>query len=74
MWNSLIGGIELFSDKKSFSVDVDTKTNLWLLMHFKHLEIKSKTLVYQVNKGIRQRKNTVYPIRKMRKKFKVTLN
>lgn len=72
MWNSLIGGIELFSDKKSFSVDVDTKTNLWLLMHFKHLEIKSKTLVYQVNKGIRQRKNTVYPIRKMRKKFKNT--
>ena len=72
MWNSLFGGIELFSDKKSFSMHVNTKTNLWLLFHFKHLEIKSKTLLYQVNNGYRQRKNTVHPIRKMLKKFKNT--
>ena len=41
-------------------------------MHFKDLEIKSKTLIYQVNNGYRQRKSTVHPQRKMQKKHKNT--
>ena len=72
MWTYLFGSIELFSNHKSFSLWVDTTRNLWLLLHFKDLEIKSKTLIYQVNNGHRQRKSTVHPLRKMQKKHKNT--
>lgn len=68
----LFGSIELFSNHKSFSLWVDTKSNLWLLLHFKDLEIKSKTLIYQDNNGYKQRKNTLRPQRKMQKKHKNT--
>ena len=46
--------------------------NLWFLLHFKDLEIKNKTIYYKVDNGIRQRKNTKHPIRKMRKAHKNT--
>ena len=72
MWSYLIDGIELYSDRKSFSLGVDTVRNLWLLLHFKDLEIKNKLIYYQVDNGIRQRKNTKHPIRKMRKSHKNT--
>ena len=72
MWSYLISDIELFSNDKSFSLWVDTKINLWLLLHFKNLEIKSKTLIYQINNGYRQRKSTLHPQRKMQKKHKNT--
>ena len=72
MWTYLFSIIELFSNHKSFSLGVDTTRNLWLLLHFRDLEIKSKTLIYQVNNGHRQRKNTVHPYRKMQKKHKNT--
>ena len=72
MWTYLFGSIELYSNHKSFGLGIDTKRNLWLLLHFKELEIKSKTLIYQVNNGYRQRKNTVHPQRKMQKKHKNT--
>ena len=72
MWTYLFDGIELFSNHKSFSLGVDTKRNLWLLLHFKDLEIKNKTIYYQIDNGIRQRKNTKHPIRKMRKAHKNT--
>lgn len=67
MWSYLITSIELYSDLKSFSLQVDTTRNLWLLLHFKDLEIKNKTIFYQVDNGIGQHKNTKHPIRKMRK-------
>ena len=72
MWSYLIDGIELYSDRKSFSLGVDTVRNLWLLLHFKDLEIKNKLIYYQVDNGVRQRKNTKHPIRKMRKSHKNT--
>jgi len=72
MWTYLFGSIELFSNHKSFSLGFDTTRNLWLLLHFKELEIKSKTLIYQVNNGYRQRKSTLHPQRKMQKKHKNT--
>ena len=72
MWTYLFGSIELFSNHKSFSLWVDTARNLWLLLHFKDLEIKSKTLIYRVNNGYRQRKSTLHPQRKMQKKHKNT--
>ena len=72
MWTYLFDSIELFSNHKSFSLGLDTTRNLWLLLHFKELEIKSKTLIYQVNNGYRQRKSTLHPQRKMQKKHKNT--
>ena len=72
MWTYLFSSIELFSNHKSFSLRVDTSRNLWLLLHFKDLEIKNKIIYYQVNNGIRQRKNTQHPLRKMYKAHKNT--
>ena len=72
MWSYLITSIELYSNHKSFSLQVDTIRNLWLLLHFKDLQIKNKTIYYQVDNGIRQRKNTKHPIRKMCKPLKNT--
>lgn len=68
----LINNIELFSNLKSFSLGIDTTKNLWLLLHFNDLEIKNKTIYYQIDNGITQRKNTKYPVRKMHKKHKNT--
>lgn len=64
----LINNIELFSNLKSFSLGIDTTKNLWLFLHFNDLEIKNKTIYYQIDNGITQRKNTKYPVRKMHKK------
>ena len=72
MWSYLINSIELYSNHKSFSLGIDTVRDLWLLLHFKDLEIKNKTIYYQVDNGIRQRKNTKHPVRKMRKPLKNT--
>ena len=72
MWSYLINDIELYSNHKSFSLGIDTVRNLWLLLHFKNLEIKNKTIYYQVDNGVRQRKTTKHPIRKMRKVHKNT--
>ena len=72
MWSYLINGIELYSDRKSFGIGVDTVRNLWILLHFIDLKIKNKIIYYQVDNGIRQRKNTKHPIRKMRKSHKDT--
>ena len=72
MWSYLVSSIELYSNHKSFSLHVDTIRNLWLLLHFKDLEIENKTIYYQVDNGVRQRKNTKHPIRKMRKNHKNT--
>lgn len=72
MWSYLISTIELYSNHKSFSLGIDTIRNLWILLHFKDLEIKNKTIYYKVDNGIRQRKNTKHPIRKMRKPLKNT--
>lgn len=72
MWSYLFSSIELYSNHKSFSVGIDTIRNLWILLHFKDLEIKNKTIYYQVDNGIRQRKNTKHPIRKMRKPLENT--
>lgn len=70
---NIITSLELLSDKKSFSLGIhSTRSNLWLLMHFKHLKIKNQRIVYQINSGIRQRKSTVYPIRNLVKKFDTT--
>lgn len=70
---NLIHSLELLSDKKSFSLGVhSTRSNLWLLLQFKHLTIKNKRIIYRINNGYRQRKSTVHPVRTMQKNFETT--
>ena len=67
---TLISSIELLSNHKSFKLFVgSTRTHFWLLIHFKHLEISNYKIQYQVNNGVRQRKNTEHPKRWMKKQF-----
>lgn len=73
IYEKLISTITLLSNHKSFNLCVgSTRTHLWLLMHFKHLEIYNYQIQYQVNKGIRQRKSTVHPKRWLKKHFSNT--
>lgn len=66
----LISSITLLSNHKSFKIFVgSTRTNLWLLIHFKYLEISNYKIQYQVNNGERQRKNTEHPKRWMKKQI-----
>ena len=47
--NKLIRTIELLNEKSVvFGID-NSKSNLWILMHFKDLKIASKKIYYQVN-------------------------
>ena len=69
----LIRSIELLSNQKSLRVGMDTSlSNLWILLHFKELEIKSKKICYQINTGVHQRKSTVHPKRWLKKSFEST--
>jgi len=69
----LIRSIELLSNQKSFVLGInDTLSNLWMLLHFKELKIKSKKICYQVNTGVHQRKSTVHPKRWLKKPFETT--
>lgn len=69
----LANSITLLSNHKSFKLFVgSTRDHLWLLIHFKHLEIAHYKLQYQINKGVRQREKTIHPKRWMKKTFKNT--
>ena len=68
-----ISCFSLKSDYKSFTLTMnDASIYLGYLMHFKHLKISSMELVYQKNAGVRQRKGTKHPIRRMKKKINHT--
>ena len=68
-----INTFELLSDYKSFRLTLSNASE-WIgyLMHLKNHEIDQHEIIYRKNTGIRQRKNTVYPNRRLRKKFKNT--
>lgn len=71
--NKLFRNIDLLQDQNKIRILMDnTRSNLWILRHFRHLNILNKKICYQVNNGLRQRKNTKYPLRWMKKKFKNT--
>jgi hypothetical protein len=73
MFTKLFTSIELLSNNKSFKLFVgSTRDHLWLLIHFKHLEIAHYKLQYQINNGMRQREKTIHPKRWMKKPFKNT--
>ena len=70
--NKLFRSIEILNDKSLTVLMDNTRSNLWILRHFKDLTISNKNICYQVNNGHRQRKNTKHPYRWMRKKFSNT--
>ena len=65
----LFRSIDILDDKSLTVLMDNTRSNLWILRHFKDLTISNKNICYQVNNGHRQRKNTKHPYRWMRKKF-----
>lgn len=68
----LFDSIQL-QDDCSFHLDIGhTRHHLWILQYFGHLEIESVHIKYKVSKSIRQRKNTVHPIRNLRDRFNNT--
>ena len=68
--NQLITNIELLSNQKTFKLGIcNTANNLWLLMHFKELEILNTVIYHQQYSEFRASKNTKYPIRRLKKKF-----
>ena len=71
--NKLIRTIKLLNEKSvEFGID-NSRSNLWILMHFKDLKISSKKICYQINTGVRQRKSTIHPKKWLKKNFKNTL-
>ena len=67
----LIRSIELLSNQKSLRVGMDaTLSNLWILLHFKELKIKSKKICYQRYNG--HHNNNAYPKRWLKKHFENT--
>lgn len=71
--NKLIRNIELLPNQKGLLVMLDnTRSNLWVLRHFRDLTISKMKVCYQINNGQRQRKNTKHPRRWMKKKFSNT--
>ena len=71
--NNLIRTIELINEESVvFGID-NVRSNLWILTHFKDLKITSKKICYQINNGVKQRKNTIHPKRWLKKNFNNTL-
>jgi hypothetical protein len=67
----LIEGLRLHEREGSFMLDlVNNRQQLWVLIHLGHLEIAHHEIDYQIIRGFRQRKQTINPIRRMRKHFK----
>ena len=72
--NKLIRTIELLNEKSVvFGID-NSRSNLWILMHFKNLKIASKKIYYQINNGVHQRKNTIHPKRWLKKNSFIEIN
>lgn len=70
MLTKLFSSIELLSNLNSFKLFVgSTRSQLWILQHFKQLELARYNLQYQINNGERQRVNTIHPKRWMKKPF-----
>ena len=71
--NLLIRDIQLLSNHKSFLLGIDnTRSSLWLLLHFRDLKIKHYKIYYQRNTGVHQRKCTVYPKKWLEKPLNTT--
>jgi hypothetical protein len=69
----LIEGLKIHENECSFELDMgNNRHHLWVLQHLGNLGIAQHEIDYQINRGFRQRKQTIYPVRRMRKHFKNT--
>ena len=75
MWHetNLFYSLELYSNKKSFEFGADLSKNLWILAHFSELTIIKRHFTYKHQRGAWDWDNPKYPVRRLRKKFKNTL-
>lgn len=74
MSHQLIKSITLFSDDKSVQLGIDNALyQLWIMAHFKEMEIQESKIFYQETPGHRARKGTIYKKRWLKKKFKNTV-
>ncbi len=69
----LIEGLKIHENECSFELDMgNNRHHLWVLQHLGHLGIAKHEIDYQINRSFRQRKQTDYPVRRMRNHFKNT--
>jgi cytolysin (calcineurin-like family phosphatase) len=69
----LIEGLKILENECSFELDMgNNRHHLWVLQHLGYLDLAQHEIDYQINRGFRQRKQTIYPVRRMRKHFKNT--
>lgn len=74
MYHQLIKSITLFSDDKSVQLEIDNALyQLWIMAHFKELELQETKIFYQETPGHRARKGTIYKKHWLKKKFKNTV-
>ena len=74
MYHQLIKSITLFSDDKSVQLGIDNALyQLWIMAHFKELELQETKIFYQETPGHRARKGTIYKKHWLKKKFKNTV-
>ena len=69
MYGILIKDLELLSNNKSFQIQIDTMSDLWILVHLRKLHIVKSIIYYQRETFYRKEP---YPIRKMKKSFQNT--
>ena len=69
MFGVLFDNLEILSNQKSFKIQINTLTDLWILLHLRDLTIVNSDIHYQREKFY---KKEPYPIRKLTKKFKNT--
>jgi hypothetical protein len=74
MYHQLIKSITLFSDNKSVQLGIDNALyQLWIMAHFKEMELQETKIFYQETPSHRARKGTIYKKRWLKKKFKNTV-
>ena len=74
MYHQLIKSITLFSDDKSVQLGIDNALyQLWIMAHFKEMELQETKIFYQETPGHRARKGTIYKKHWLKKKFKNTV-
>ena len=69
MFGVLFDNLEILSNQKSFKIQINTLTDLWILLHLRDLTIVNSDIHYQREKFY---KKEPYPIRKLTKKFENT--
>lgn len=74
MYHQLIKSITLFSDDKSVQLGIDNALyQLWIMAHFKEMELQETKIFYQETPGHRARKGTIYKKHWLKKNFNNTI-